>query len=1154
MAEKLNLNRFKSSGVYTVEIDESTNLSLPIATGRLIIGSSKKGPINSVVAVNDLRTRLAVYGEYDSKLEKAGSYFHRTIDVALREGPVFALNLVPVQDTDKAYFGTFNTESASNNSTWTQAQFTSKIADFYNTQKLWFASIDQLNKTKNIALGDLYVNSSTNYGNLDKDANKILSFVNLGKKDITVWTRVADVSGYDITVKEYYALLGSNVEIPEYLNPDDVIADFFVEAIAVEGDWTDYIKLSQDPVYSQYFNEQGLIISKLNDFTALREVTVLNKVVGCIIPDFRDLTNANIAIDRVFNRAFARSGVFCALDFGKVDIMDLTEAAFDNGGNEDVRTQRLDLVGHGFDENQYYLDASATVKTPLIDVLSHRKAADNNFQFRVHNTNSTLPGAVAGQTHALTLSTTTSYTPASVSFSGNSTVVNATTYRIPGNVSSQIAVGKFLQTTTNTYVAISQVAYDSANGVTNITHANGTIAAITGNPTYTSASVSFTGSSVATSSTVHTIPGDVSSQITVGKYLQTTTNTYVAISQVSYDSVNSVTNITHASGTIAVSTGSISIYTQVPPANTINIYTQVVTVIKNLAAYENGEVWNAWKKGVIKTGDRNGSSYIKIDGNVQTVSVQSGQTTTDIKYILVNFFSDATLTNAATVTLAAVGQNDVVEISTSGDSFKKVFLLTDAAYFNGSYQYFAPNKISFTLNTNLYGNVAKGEPQNAQYDSVKRNEIDEFFKTGQYIKAAVTGGRARLLKITSVVAQKVTVNGLTTLKYTVTVTSPSAVTTTGIDLTGNTISCYKGIKNFSKSMNGIKIPGLNWDETSLYPNGTSMRQEDILNFMFEYNIASTLADGETLDFRYIIDSYEGQIDTSAKAGLVQLAADHGKCLAILNDPSYAQLERSTDPSFIDSVTKLVSAEYIAAGGDLSQNPSFQAGFASGEKNGIPLQSYAAYFMPNLIIQENGRNKSVPPAAYVSNLFMKKYRSGNTFSIAAGKRGIITDPEVVGLEYDLTNEDRDFLEPAGHNLIVRRRGFGIMVFSNNTAYQRVRSALNNIHVREALVTIEKDVERILLNFLFDFNDPITRLRVKTLMKNYLESVKDAGGIVSYELIFDESNNGVEVLENNAGIVDVIVNFPRGIHKFINRITITRANGQLSSQSSGFTPSF
>ena len=973
MAEKLNLNRFKSSGVYTVEIDESTNLSLPISTGRLIIGSSKKGPINSVVAVNDLRTRLAVYGEIDTKLEKNGSFFHRTMDVALREGPVFALNLVPVSDTDKAYFGTFNTESASTNSTWLESMFTSKISDFYNTQKLWFASIDELNKTKNIALGDLYVNSSSAYGNLDKDANKILSFVNLGKKEVTVWTRVAAVTGYDLTVAEYYKLLGSNIEIPEYLHVDDIVSDFFVEAITVEGDWTDYLKLSSDPVYGQYFTESGLIISKLNDFVSLREVTLLNKAIGCIIPDFRDLTNSNVSIDRIFNRTFAQTGIFCSLDFDKVDIMDLTEDEFDNAsGNENIRTHRLDLVGHGFDENEYWLDPNATVKTPLIDVLSHRKAADSSFQFTIQDTAAALGDVVAGESHIITA---------------------ATSY---------------------------------------------------------------------------------------------------------------------------------------------------------VAAYENGEIWNAWKKGIIKTGDRSGSLYIKIDGLVKS--------SLTVKYVEVLFYSDATLTNQTSPVTVTVDSNDLVNITSTGDKFKNSFNLVDTAYFNGVYQYFAPNKVTFTLNPNLYGNTAKGEPVNGSYDSAKRNEVDEFFKVGHYVKAGISAGRPRLLKITSVVSQKVTVSSATTLKYTVTVTAPAAATTLGLDLTNDLIQVYKGIKNFSNHAVGVKLPGLNWAENDLYPNGTAARQDEILNFMYEYNLASTLADNETLDYRYIVDSYAGQVSSSAKSALVQLAADHGKALAILNNPSFAQLERSTDPSFVDVVTKLVSAEYIATGGDLTQNPSFQAGFAAGEKNGIPLQSYAAYFMPNLIVQENGRNKSVPPAAYVSNVFMKKYRSGNTFSIAAGKRGVITDPEVVGIEYDLTNEDRDFLEPVGHNLIVRRRGFGIMVFSNNTAYQRVKSALNNIHVREALVTIEKDVERILINFLFDFNDEITRLRVKTLVRNYLEAVKDARGISSYSIVFDESNNGPEVLENNAGIIDIIIDFPRGIHKFINRITITRAGGQLSSQSSGFTPSF
>jgi hypothetical protein len=338
---------------------------------------------------------------------------------------------------------------------------------------------------------------------------------------------------------------------------------------------------------------------------------------------------------------------------------------------------------------------------------------------------------------------------------------------------------------------------------------------------------------------------------------------------------------------------------------------------------------------------------------------------------------------------------------------------------------------------------------------------------------------------------------------------------------------------------------MNLSDVDLYPNGTSDRQNQILDFVLTgSNIGATIADNETLDFRYLIDSFEGQISSNSKGQLAQIAANHGKVLAICNAPSFAQYEKSVNPSFIDLTTRLVSAEAISTGGDLNSNPQFTLGFATGDKGGIPISTYAAYFMPNLIIFENGRNKSIPPAMYVANAFMRKYTSGNTFSIVAGRRGILTDAEITGVEYDLTNEDRDFLEPAGFNLIVRRRGFGIMVFSNNTGYQRVKSALNNIHVREALVTIERDVERILLNFLFDFNDVTTRLRVKTLVTNYLASVQDARGISSADVIFDDSNNPAEVLENNAGVIE----------KYINRITITRSGGQLASNSTGFTPSF
>jgi hypothetical protein len=1008
MAEKLNLNRYKSSGVYTVEIDESINLSLPNSTGRLVIGSSKKGPINSVVVINDTKALSAVYGEIDTKLEKNGSYFHRTIDVALRQGPVYALNILPVTDTDIAYFTTFNTESASNNATWTSSAYHDSISHFYNTQKLWFADADQLSKYKNLKLGDTFPASGT----VTRDSNKLISLVNLSKKQVTVWARIADTNGYDITVKDYYKLLGEKVEIPEYLHPDDYMADYFIEVIAVEGNWTDYRRLAKDPVYRQYFDETGLKLGQLTNFTSLREVTLVNRTIGSIIPDFTDLTGAVASIDTLFNRSFSQSGLFLSLDHKKIDMIDLTNATFASGtSTEPVSEQRLDLVGYGVDEMDlatYGVDDGTSLQNAvaLIDVLSHRKPIASDYYFKL---------------------TSTSY---------SSTYANGETYIVNGG----------------------------------------------GN--------------------------------------------------------------------------------------------------KYIVATYGSKLYSAWASGFVKTGDKinwiDPVSSAQVNKYISTNGVVNIQSTGQIKYIEFFVYSDATFTNQADAYYTTDGGFHYLHIIQATENlFKYEFDLTDSTRFITSspynFKYSSPNQLVVTLDPTLYGNPAKKERPNPgfTYNSDSRADIDNFFKTGQYVKAKITTDlngdpviRERFLKIKSISAVKVSVPSIgpdslpaTTLQYTIKVDGYTDSNIRGIDLTDSKLTCYKGIKNFVTNLHGFYVPAMIVDETAMYPNGTSQRQDDILSYMYDNtNIAATVADNETLDFRYIIDSYEGQISHASKQYLVQLAADHGKAFAILNSPSFAQYERSSDPGFIDINTNLVSTEYISTGGNLLSNPSFTFGFASGDKNGIPISTYAGYFMPNLIIYENGKNKSIPPATYVANTYMKKYSNGNTFSIVAGKRGIITEPEITGVEYDLTNDDRDFLEPAGFNLIVRRRGFGVMIFSNNTGYQTVKSALNNIHVREALVTIERDVERILLNYLFEFNDPTTRLRVKTLIKNYLTAVQDANGITTFDIVFDDSNNGVTVLENNAGVVDIIVNFPRGIQKFINRITITRANGQLSSQSTGFTPSF
>ena len=454
-----------------------------------------------------------------------------------------------------------------------------------------------------------------------------------------------------------------------------------------------------------------------------------------------------------------------------------------------------------------------------------------------------------------------------------------------------------------------------------------------------------------------------------------------------------------------------------------------------------------------------------------------------------------------------------------------------------SYELTKPNKLKINI---------------TNYTTEQKTALFEFIKVGSYIKAKLgdLGGRNRMLKIISVSTQ-VDSTISHSVSYTVIETMSSySQNVLGIDINGGSITVYKGIPNFTNTLNGLKLLPFKISET-LLPNGTVDKQDDILKFMFDTNIAEAITESEVIDIRYIVDTYQGEISAQSKYYLTKLAATHGQAMAFLNAPSMKQFELNTDPSFLDVTNGLIRTDYIASGGNLDLQPSFQYGFASDTYNGIPIESYVHYTFPHLLINDNGKEKIMIPAPYVCNAYIRKFKANSPYTIIAGQSGRITDVDVTGVEYELSDKDRGLLEPLGYNLLVRKRRGGVMLFTDNTGYQRVRSALNNAHVRDTLITLEKSIEQILFNFLFRYNTPILRVRVDGLVKDYLSGVQINGGISSYTTKIDEKNNNQYVLEHNSAVIDISIDFPRGANKFVNTITITRVGGQLSVTQSGFS---
>lgn len=326
------------------------------------------------------------------------------------------------------------------------------------------------------------------------------------------------------------------------------------------------------------------------------------------------------------------------------------------------------------------------------------------------------------------------------------------------------------------------------------------------------------------------------------------------------------------------------------------------------------------------------------------------------------------------------------------------------------------------------------------------------------------------------------------------------------------------------------------------PDGTNKQQNMILDMLREVpeyssttsNLFKALIDRDYVQFRYLVDTFGLGLESECKKVYTQLCQARKSAFAIINCPSQLDFKKSLDPCFTNK-SGGVEVEYIAKGGDLSRNPSFLFSLPKIE-NGA---SWGAYYYPYLRITDLSAAKSVPPAAYVSNLYIQKYSRGFAWSIVAGqKRGVISGNQVVGVEATLVSDNRDWLEPIGINSIIWEPGVGVEIYANKTAKQTPVSALSSIHVREAAIYIQDNVESILRRYVFEFNTAQSRMEIKTLVDEFLTNMKNNGGLYDFRTVMDTSNNTAEVIDRNMGVIDIYVEIVRGLEIIAQRLTILR----------------
>jgi hypothetical protein len=292
----IQIGKYKRPGIFIEEIDKTIVTSPIPDTGfaNLVVGFSRKGPVNSAILLNTLSDLENTFGSIDRGLERRGSFFHRTITKMLEAGPIYGMNLLLTDDVlDTVEYQSLSATTFKNN----DIERTDSFRKFFDTTGFW--------KRDPEAFIDI---TRTNPGY----NGRVLNLTNLGDKYTTVFVVKSQVSGFNRSMLEWY---GSKEKLPPYVYPTDLASDYLVDVVVVGGDWSNYSELSVDPRWTLYFAEDGLKKEQLRAFANDRNVTLLAYYEGVsLIPYFRDLNGRNIFIESIINKDTDKTGLFCAFN------------------------------------------------------------------------------------------------------------------------------------------------------------------------------------------------------------------------------------------------------------------------------------------------------------------------------------------------------------------------------------------------------------------------------------------------------------------------------------------------------------------------------------------------------------------------------------------------------------------------------------------------------------------------------------------------------------------------------------------------------------------------------------------------------------------------------------------------------------------------
>lgn len=341
---------------------------------------------------------------------------------------------------------------------------------------------------------------------------------------------------------------------------------------------------------------------------------------------------------------------------------------------------------------------------------------------------------------------------------------------------------------------------------------------------------------------------------------------------------------------------------------------------------------------------------------------------------------------------------------------------------------------------------------------------------------------------------------------------------------------YKGeeVPGHAKPIDTGMLAKLNW-------------QTFLLSALTDYKgLRTGLLNKSDIDYRYIVDTFETYVDNGAKKVLSYLAKEKQSAFAILNFPAVKTFVKCPYASYVND-KGVFNVQYVVDG--YNKKKSHSKGFSlPSDDEGA---SFCAFYTP-LKFSDGYVDSIVPSAGLVSNLFMQKYLSRQPYYIIAGPNyGAINASGLVGPDYNYSQDELQIIEPYGVNCMVYRPSFGTFINANQTAKQTPVSALSRVNVRELVIYLQDEIEKVLQNYQWEFNNSTTRNAILDKANTICANIQANGGIQAYKNIMDETNNTPEIIDNEMAIISTHIEPGFGCGKMVQELTIYKTGGLSAS---------